>query len=87
MHRAGAAAAVLYAGVQVASDNPTLVGAAGVAGAYWSALAAAGVDMESLIVSHVLWDIVILLVARTEPRASDAPDRRRPGSGSGGPTV
>jgi len=28
-------------------------------------LAAAGVDVESLIVSHVLWDIVIFLVAPT----------------------
>jgi len=63
---AGAAlASGAYAGVHLASGNPTLVGAAGVAGAYWSILAAAGVDVESLIVSHVLWDIVIFLVAPT----------------------
>jgi membrane protease YdiL (CAAX protease family) len=62
---AAALAAAAYAGVHVTSGNPTLVGAAGVAGAYWSVLAAAGVDMESLIVSHVLWDIVIFLVAPT----------------------
>jgi len=63
---AGAAlASAAYAGVHLASGNPTLVGAAGVAGAYWSVLAAAGVDVESLIVSHVLWDIVIFLVAPT----------------------
>ena len=62
---AAARAASAYAGVHLAAGNPTLVGAAGVAGAYWSVLAAAGVDMESLVVSHVLWDIVIFLVAPT----------------------
>lgn len=61
--RGSALAAGAYAAVHVPSGNPTLVGAAAVAGTYWSALAAAGVDMESLIVSHVLWDIVIFLVA------------------------
>ena len=45
----------------------TLVGAAGVAGAYWSALAAAGMPIGSLIVSHVAWDIWIFLVAPTAP--------------------
>ncbi|HUI04410.1 MAG TPA: CPBP family intramembrane glutamic endopeptidase [Acidimicrobiales bacterium] len=64
---AAALAAAAYAGVHVASENPTLVGAAGVAGAYWSALAAAGVDMQSLVVSHLLWDIVIFLVVPTQP--------------------
>ena len=63
---AGAAvASAAYAGVHLASGNPTLVGAAGVAGAYWSVLAAAGVDMESLVVSHLVWDIVIFLIAPT----------------------
>lgn len=62
---AAAIATAAYGGVHVASGNPTLVGAAAVAGAWWSALAALGVDMESLIVSHVLWDIVIFLVAPT----------------------
>ncbi|HVA43890.1 MAG TPA: CPBP family intramembrane glutamic endopeptidase [Acidimicrobiales bacterium] len=65
-----ALAAVAYGGVHVSSGNPTLVGAASVAGAWWSALAALGVDMESLIVSHILWDIVIFLVAPTTPAAS-----------------
>jgi len=36
-----------------------------VAGLYWSVLAALGVDIEALVVSHVLWDIVIFLVAPT----------------------
>lgn len=65
---AAALASCAYAGVHLASGNPTLVGAAGVAGAYWSALAAAGVEMESLVVSHVLWDIVIFLVVPTGGR-------------------
>jgi len=60
-------ATLAYAGVHLASGNPTLVGAASVAGAWWSALAALGVDMESLILSHVIWDVVIFLVAPTIP--------------------
>jgi membrane protease YdiL (CAAX protease family) len=61
------AAAAAYAGAHVASGNLTLIGAAGVAGAYWSALAALGVPMGALIVSHVVWDIWIFLVAPTAP--------------------
>ncbi len=75
--RGAALAAGAYGGVHLASGNPTLVGAATVAGVYWSALAAAGVEMESLIVSHVLWDIVIFLLAPTMPPGA----RRRPLSG------
>jgi membrane protease YdiL (CAAX protease family) len=67
--RAAAVAAMAYAGAHVASENPTLVGAAGVAGAYWSALAAAGMPMGSLIVSHVAWDIWIFLLSPTAPAA------------------
>jgi len=63
--RGTALGSAAYAGVHVASGNPTLVGAAGVAGLYWSVLAALGVDIEALVVSHVLWDIVIFLVAPT----------------------
>jgi hypothetical protein len=62
---AAALGSAAYGAMHVASGNPTLVGAAGVAGAYWSVLAALGVDMESLIVSHVLWDIVIFLLVPT----------------------
>lgn len=64
--RGALAATAAYGGVHVVSGNPTLVGAAAVAGAWWSGLAALGVDIESLIVSHVLWDIVIFLVAPTQ---------------------
>jgi uncharacterized protein len=62
-----AVASGAYSAVHVASGNPTLVGAAAVAGCYWSALAASGVEIESLIVSHILWDIVIFLLAPTTP--------------------
>jgi uncharacterized protein len=59
--------AAAYAGAHVVTNNLTLTGAAGVAGAYWSALAAAGVPMTALIVSHIAWDIWIFLIAPTAP--------------------
>jgi uncharacterized protein len=62
-----AAAAATYGGAHLVTGNLTLVGAAGVAGAYWSAMAAAGVPMAALIVSHVVWDVWIFLVAPTQP--------------------
>jgi membrane protease YdiL (CAAX protease family) len=62
----GAALATMaYGGVHVTSGNFTLLGAAGVAGAHWSALYAAGVPLGALIVSHVAWDIWIFLVQPT----------------------
>jgi membrane protease YdiL (CAAX protease family) len=66
--RAAALASAAYGAVHVASGNPTLVGAATVAGAYWSALAAAGAALESLVISHVIWDVLIFLVAPTTNR-------------------
>jgi membrane protease YdiL (CAAX protease family) len=65
--RGAAAAAAVYGGAHVVTGNLTLVGAAGTAGAYWSALAAAGMPMGALVVSHVAWDIWIFLVAPTAP--------------------
>jgi len=44
-----------------------LIGAATVAGLFWSALAAAGMPMAALIVSHVAWDIWIFLLAPSKP--------------------
>jgi uncharacterized protein len=74
-HWPGAAAGSLaYAGAHVVTGNFTLFGAAGVAGAYWSALAAAGMPMSALIVSHVAWDLLTFLVAPTAPGAA-ATDR------------
>ena len=55
-----------YAGAHVSTGNLTLVGAAGTAGAFWSALRAAGMPMPALIASHVAWDLWIFLVAPTE---------------------
>jgi len=63
--RGAALAAGLYGGAHICTGNPTLVGAATVAGGGWSGLAAAGVPMPALIVSHVLWDIWIFLVRPT----------------------
>ncbi len=63
--RGAALAAGAYGGVHVTSGNFTLMGAAGVAGAHWCALYAAGAPLGTLIVSHVAWDIWIFLVQPT----------------------
>jgi hypothetical protein len=60
-----ALAATAYGGVHVVSGNFTLFGAAGIAGAHWCALYAAGVPLGALIVSHVTWDVWIFLVQPT----------------------
>ncbi|MGH2557245.1 MAG: CPBP family glutamic-type intramembrane protease, partial [Actinomycetota bacterium] len=57
--------AMAYGGAHVVTGNLTLIGAAGVAGGYWAALAAAGLPMGALIVSHVVWDVWIFLLAPT----------------------
>jgi membrane protease YdiL (CAAX protease family) len=62
-----AAGSLAYAGAHVATGNFPLFGAAGVAGAYWSALATAGMPMGALVVSHVAWDLLTFLVAPTTP--------------------
>jgi membrane protease YdiL (CAAX protease family) len=65
--------AAAYGGAHLATGNLTLTGAAGIAGAYWATLAAAGFPMGALIVSHILWDIWIFLVAPTGgPRVNRA---------------
>jgi membrane protease YdiL (CAAX protease family) len=71
--RGAAAAAAIYGGAHVVTGNPTLVGAATVAGGAWSALAALGVPMPALVVSHIVWDIWIFLVQPTQP-VEAAPD-------------
>jgi membrane protease YdiL (CAAX protease family) len=60
--------AAAYGGAHVATGNFTLFGAAGVAGAYWSALAAAGMPMGALVVSHAAWDVWTFLVRPTDQR-------------------
>ncbi len=63
--RGAALSAVAYGGVHVVTGNFTLMGAAGVAGAHWCALYAAGVPLGALIVSHATWDVWIFLVQPT----------------------
>ena len=65
--RGAVAATAAYSGVHLCTRNPTLVGAATVAGGGWSALAALGVSMPALVISHVIWDIWIFLVQPTQP--------------------
>jgi membrane protease YdiL (CAAX protease family) len=60
-----AVAAVAYSAVHVTTGNFTLMGAAGVAGAHWAALYAAGVPLGALVVSHCAWDVWIFLVQPT----------------------
>jgi len=54
-----------YGGVHIASGNFTLVGAATIAGAVWGGLYALGVPLAALVVSHIVWDNVIFLIAPT----------------------
>lgn len=70
--KGAAAATVLYGGAHLCTGNLTLVGAATVAGAGWSGLAAAGVSMPALIASHVVWDVWIFLVRPTQAVAESA---------------
>ena len=59
-------ATAAYGGAHLVTRNPALIGAASVAGLYWSVLRALGVPMAALIVSHVVWDIWIFLIAPTQ---------------------
>jgi hypothetical protein len=54
-----------WRGAAMATGNFTLVGAAGVAGAHWSVLYAAGVPIGALVVSHCAWDVWIFLIQPT----------------------
>ncbi len=67
--RGAAVGAAAYGGVHIVTGNFTLFGAAGVAGAFWSTMYAAGAPMGVLIASHVSWDIWIFLLAPTEGSA------------------
>ena len=63
--RGAALASMAYGGVHIVTGNFTLFGAAGIAGAHWCLLRAAGVPLGALVVSHVTWDIWIFLVQPT----------------------
>jgi uncharacterized protein len=54
-----------YGGAHLVTGNVTLIGAATVAGAFWGVMSALGASKGALIVSHMVWDIVIFLVAPT----------------------
>lgn len=58
-------ATVAYGGAHLVTGNPALIGAATVAGLYWSLLASFGTPIAALIISHAVWDIYIFLVAPT----------------------
>jgi membrane protease YdiL (CAAX protease family) len=66
-------AAMAYGGVHIVTGNFTLFGAAGIAGAHWCFLYAAGVPLGALVVSHVTWDVWIFLVQPTGEVAQLAP--------------
>lgn len=63
--RGATTSVLLYGGAHLSTGNPTLVAAATVAGAWWSLLAARGETMGSLVTSHVVWDLVVFLLAPT----------------------
>lgn len=66
-------AAACYGGVHLGSGNLTLSAAATVAGAYWSAQYALRRRLPALVVSHVVWDLWIFLVAPTTGGRSKEP--------------
>jgi membrane protease YdiL (CAAX protease family) len=67
---AGAVAA--YGGMHVVTGNIALIGAAVVAGAFWGALYALALPLGGLIVSHLVWDNLIFLIAPTSHPKRDA---------------
>ncbi len=60
-----AAGGAAYGGTHLVTGNLTLTGAATVAGAYWGTEYAWRPRLGPLLVSHVLWDIWIFLLAPT----------------------
>lgn len=65
-NKGAAVSAAMYGGAHICTGNATLVGAATVAGAGWSGLAAAGVPIPALVASHAIWDVWIFLVRPTQ---------------------
>jgi membrane protease YdiL (CAAX protease family) len=63
------AAAAAYGAVHLVTGNLTLTAAATTAGSYWGAEYALRERLRPLIVSHILWDVWIFLMAPT-PGAS-----------------
>jgi len=61
-----------YGGVHIPSGNFTLVGAATVAGGFWGALYTLGFPLGALVVSHIVWDNIIFLIAPTTKLEEEA---------------
>lgn len=55
-------ASLLYAGVHISSMNFMLVGAAGVAGAFWGAFYWRTRNLTAAIISHSVWSTVIFTI-------------------------
>lgn len=53
---------LIYGGIHLWSGNPMLILAALVAGAFWGGLYAKGWPLSSLIISHAVWDCIVLVV-------------------------
>jgi len=80
--RVGAlASTAAYGGAHLVTGNAALIGAATVAGAYWSVLAGLGTPMAAMIVSHILWDVWIFLVAPTTAGVRHRPRSAEQGAG------
>src|SRR5581483_1972775 len=60
-----AVATACYAAVHLSSRNLTLTGAAATAGAFWGLQYALQRRLASNVVSHILWDVWIFLIAPT----------------------
>lgn len=56
------AGAALYSAAHAATGNPLLLGAAFGCGLYWGLLAAVSDDLTTPLVSHLVWDVMILFV-------------------------
>lgn len=56
------AGAVLYAAAHAATMNPLLLAAALGCGIYWGLLAALSGDLTAPIVSHLVWDVMVMFV-------------------------
>ena len=65
---------IAYGGAHLVSRNFALIGAATVAGAFWGSLYSLGAPLGALIVSHVVWDPLIFLVAPTTRLSDDESD-------------
>ena len=63
--RGGALASLCYSVAHIGSGNLTLSGAAGVGGVFWGLQYSVQKRLPAVIVSHAIFDILILLVAPT----------------------